>query len=186
MKTLASLPPVETSQLVLREIEPGDAAALARFMLQPAYQTYISMRFSSAEEVRSFVIRSVARQGEERRAAYHLAAEEKASGEAVGDGFLILQRPGTVEIGWGVHPAMWDMGLGAEIGAALLGLAFERLNAARVWAKVMTANRPSIRLSRKIGLRHRRSHPDYPVGQGRFEPVEIFSLSAADYFDLPY
>ena len=45
---------------------------------------------------------------------------EKSSGEAVGDGFIIVQRKGLAEVGWGVHPAMWSMGLGSEIGRALL------------------------------------------------------------------
>jgi SpoVK/Ycf46/Vps4 family AAA+-type ATPase len=40
----------------------------------------------------------VARQGDDRRNCFHLAAEEKLSGEAIGDGFLILQHPKTVEI----------------------------------------------------------------------------------------
>jgi RimJ/RimL family protein N-acetyltransferase len=186
MKTLATLPAVETPQLILREVETGDIQSFSRFMLQPAYQRHIAMRLKSEAEVKAFVIRCVARQGEERRNIYHLAAEEKMSSEAIGDGFLILQRPGSIEIGWGVHPAMWAMGLGAEIGRALLGLAFERLRAERVWAKVMTSNKASLKLAAKIGLKHWQSHPDYPAGQGKLEPVEIFALTAQEYFELPY
>lgn len=186
MATLTMLPSVETAQLILREIELRDAAAFAGFMTQEAYQRHIAMRLSDEAEVKAFVTRSVARQGDERRNVFHLAAEEKLSGEAVGDGFIILQRPGIVEIGWGVHPAMWGMGLGSEIGRALLGLGFERLKAERAWCKVMAANKSSVKLARNIGLRLAKSHPDYPAGQGRFTAVQIFTLKAEDYFDLPY
>lgn len=186
MNTLARLPAVETLSLVLREIELRDADAFANFMMQDAYQRHIAMRLSDEAEVKAFVTRSVARQGDERRNVFHLAAEEKMSGEAIGDGFLIVQRPKTLEIGWGLHPAMWRMGLGTEIGQALLGLAFERLKAERVWCKVMARNTASVKLARRIGLQHLQSHPDYPAGNGRFSPVEFYAMSASDYFDRGY
>lgn len=186
MTTLATLPAVETRQLILREIEPRDAAAFAGFMTQDAYQRHIAMRLKDEAEVKAFVTRSVARRGDERRNVFHLAAEEKSSGEAVGDGFIIVQRKGLLEVGWGVHPAMWAMGLGGEIGGALLGLGFERLKAERIWCKTMAQNRASGKLARRIGMRHVQSHADYPAGGGRFEPVEIFALTAAEYFELGY
>jgi RimJ/RimL family protein N-acetyltransferase len=186
MTTLTVLPAVETPQLILREIEMRDARAFASFMTQEDYQRHIALRLADEAEVKAFVTRSVARQGDERRNVFHLAAEEKLSGEAVGDGFLILQRPGLIEIGWGVHPAMWSMGLGTEIGRALLGLAFERLKAERAWCKVMSANAASGRIARRIGLRHVQSHRDYPAGAGRFTAVDIFALTTLEYFDLAY
>jgi [ribosomal protein S5]-alanine N-acetyltransferase len=186
MSTLTTLPAAETEQLILREIEHRDASAFSGFMTQELYQRHIAMRLSNEAEVKAFVSRSVARQGDERRNVFHLAAEEKSSGEAVGDGFIIVQRPKLLEIGWGVHPAMWRMGLGSEIGRALLGLGFERLKAERAWCKVMAANKASSRLARNIGLRLVQAHPDYPAGQGRFTTVEIFALTAPEYFDLPY
>jgi len=186
MTTLATLPSIETPQLMLREIETRDAVSFARFMTQPAYQKHISVRLRNRTEVDAFVRRAVSKRGDGGRCSFHLAAEEKMSGEAIGDGFILLQRPGIAEIGWGVHPAMWAMGIGTEIGKGLLGLAFERLDVARVWCKVMAGNVASLRLARRIGLRHLKSHPDYPAGGGRFEPVEIFQLTAQQYFDEPY
>lgn len=186
MSTLTMLPAVETPRLVLREIELRDALAFTAFMTQASYQRHISMRLADEAEVKAFVTRSVARQGDERRNVFHLAAEEKSSGEAVGDGFIIVQRPRILEIGWGVHPAMWAMGMGTEIGRTLIGQSFERLKAERVWCKVMTENKASGRLARRIGLRHVQSHPDYPAGGGRFTPVDIFALTASEYFDMPY
>lgn len=186
MKTLSVLPAIETPQLILREIEPRDALNFARFMMQPAYQRHIAMQFRTEAEVKAFVTRQVARQGDERRNVFHLAAEEKLSGEAIGDGFIIIQKSDGAEVGWGVHPAMWAMGLGSEIGRALLGLAFERLQAKRVWCKIMAVNAPSLKLARRVGFRHVKSHADYPAGGGRFEPIELFALTADDYFDAPY
>ena len=186
MSTLTTLPAVETRHIILREIELRDAGALSGFMTQEAYQRHISLRLADEAEVKAFVARSVDRQGDERRNVFHLAAEEKYSGEAVGDGFLILQRPRAPEIGWGVHPAMWNMGLGTEIGRALLGLAFERLNASKVWCKVMAGNEASAKLARRIGMNFTQTLPNYPSGGGRFAAVDFYGMTADNYFDQSY
>jgi [ribosomal protein S5]-alanine N-acetyltransferase len=186
MTILATLPAVETPSLILREIAGRDWRAFSSFMIGSAYQRHIALRLRTEAEVKAFVARQVARQGDERRNVFHLAAEDKEKRIAVGDGFIILGRNGLAEIGWGVSPDCWRRGFGTEIGRALLGLAFERVSASRVWAKVMSANEASLRLSLRIGLKHDRSHPDYPAGHGKFAAVEIFALSAADYFDAPY
>ena len=186
MTTLTRLPAVETPSLVLREIEFRDTEAFCGFMMQDGYQRHIAMKLSSEAEVKAFVSRSVVRQGDDRRNVFHLAAEEKMSGEAIGDGFLIVQRPKTLEIGWGLHPAMWRMGLGTEIGQALLGLAFERLKAEHVWCKVMTPNFASAKLAKRIGMRHLRSQTDFPAAHGKTRHVDFYTMSAEEYFDHGY
>src|SRR5690349_20285243 len=164
MRTLTWLPAVETKALIVREIEPRDWRAFVGFMLMANYQRHITMRFKDEDEVKAFVTRTVARQGDERRNVFHLAAENKSLREAVGDGFIILQRKGLAEIGWGVDPRHWNQGVGSDIGRALLGLAFERLGANRLWCKVMAPNLASSRLARRIGMKHLRSHANYPAG----------------------
>ncbi len=186
MRTITRLPAVETASLLLREITLRDAGGFCSYMMQESYQRHIAMRLKSEAEVRAFVTRSVARQGEERRNLFHLAAEEKRTGEPIGDGFLIMQRPKTVEIGWGLHPALWRRGLGTEIGQALLGLAFERLGADTAWCKVMGENGASARLARRIGMSHLTAHADYPMTPGHTGAVDFYSLSASGYFDLAY
>ncbi len=186
MSTITMLPAIETPSMVLREIEPRDASTFGNFMTQETYQRHIAMQLASEQDVYSFVTRAVARQGDDRRNVFHLAAEEKVSVEAIGDGFLIMQHPKTVEIGWGLHPAMWRMGLGTEIGHALLGLAFERLHAGSVWCKVMGGNVASAKLARRIGLRHLKTHPNYPASPDRRCQVDFYAMDESDYFNLAY
>lgn len=186
MTTITKLPAVETKSLVLREIEQRDAATFGTFMTQDDYQRHIAMRLASEQDVRAFVTRAVAHQEDDRRNCFHLAAEEKLSGEAIGDGFLNLQHPNTVEIGWGLHPAMWGMGLGTEIGQALLCLAFEKLRADSVWCKVVDGNEASARVAMRIGLRYLKSHPRYPVTADRCTRVDFYAMDESDYFNRPY
>lgn len=186
MRTIISLPPVETPSLMLREIEARDAAAFCNFMMQEDYQRFIAIRFNRPGDIAAFVGRAVSRQTDERRGVFHLAAEEKPTGEAIGDGFLIIGRPGSVEVGWGLHPAMWQMGLGTEIGRALLGLAFERLGARQAWCKVMSGNTASARLAQRIGMMHAATHPEYPVAAGQHGKVDVFAITAEAYFESGY
>jgi RimJ/RimL family protein N-acetyltransferase len=78
------------------------------------------------------------------------------------------------------------MGFGTEIGAALLALNFERLNAKSVWCKVMEPNTASMMLARRIGMKESQTHLRYPVERGRAESVHVFRMQQAEYYDLPY
>lgn len=186
MKTLSTIPSIETPNLVLREIETPDSTDLACFMTQARYQRHIAHKLKDMDEVKEFVRRQVSVQNDSHRRVYHLAAEELLSKEVVGDGFLISHQDNSLEMGWGLHPALWSMGFGTEIGRALLGIGFEKLRAKTMWCKIMSANGSSKKLAKRIGMAHSKTHVDYPVGQGRFEPVDIYTMSADQYFDLPY
>lgn len=186
MNTFTILPPVSTPHLILREMEFSDGRELSRYMVQSRYQKYITHRMKDENEVLAFVRRNVVGQADIRRRIFHLVAEEIMSGEVVGDTFLIGHNDHSHEIGWGVHPALWRMGFGVELGRAMLSLAFERINAKTVWCKVMTSNVASSKLAVRIGMRLDKKHARMSVGQGRLEDVEIYRMTVDDYFDLPY
>ena len=95
-------------------------------------------------------------------------------------------RANAVEIGWGLAPEFWGRGFGTEIGEALLGLAFERLQVEECWCKVMVPNTASANLARRIGMKLVKSQSDYPTGGGRFGPVDMFMLKRDAYFARPY
>jgi [ribosomal protein S5]-alanine N-acetyltransferase len=186
MDTLISLPALETPHLVLRELVPADTKDFALFMTQPRYQRFIAHRLRNETEVAAFVGRHIAGQSETRRTVYHLAAEEKHSGEAVGDGFLIDHGDHSFEIGWGLHPALWRMGFGKEIGSAMLAIGFEHLKAKNIFCKIMRPNVASQRLAIRIGMLPGKTVESFPVGQGRTETVDHFSLTEDGYFSAPY
>jgi [ribosomal protein S5]-alanine N-acetyltransferase len=186
MTTLKFMTALETPHLILREISRKDADELTAFMTQPRYQKHIAHRLRDGAMVKDFVSRQIAAQNDSRRHVFHLAAEEKFSTDVVGEGFIICHGDGSREVGWGVHPAMWSMGLGTEIGQALLAIAFEHIGAKRVWSKVMVENIASSKLARRIGMALVSTHEHYAIGNGRTGPVDIFALTASDYYDLPY
>ncbi len=186
MLTLPVLRSVETPNVILRELRHSDGPDLVCYMTQARYQRFISHKLRNESEVLAFVSRQLAVQGDTRRHVFHLAAEEKHSREVVGDGFLIVHQDKSVEIGWGLHPALWRLGFGTEIGGALLALAVEKLKAKSVWCKIMKPNVASANLARRIGLKLVETKENYAVGHGHFEDVEVFKLDAEAYFNMPY
>jgi [ribosomal protein S5]-alanine N-acetyltransferase len=186
MNSITILPSLETPRLLVREMETIDASELALFLTQPRYQRHITHRLKNESEVNAFVRRHVMAQIETHRRVFHLVAEEAMSGEVIGDAFVIVHNDGSHEIGWGVHPALWQMGFGTEIGRAILGLGFERLKAKALWCKVMAPNKASARLAKRIGMRLASLQPNSNIGNGRVETVEIYRMSAEQYFELPY
>jgi RimJ/RimL family protein N-acetyltransferase len=186
MTTLKTMTALETPHLVLREMERSDSDELAAFMTQPRYQKHIAHRLRDSATVKDFVNRQIAARADQRRHIYHLAAEEKCSSEVIGEGFVIAHRDGSHELGWGIHPAMWSIGFGTELGRALVALGFEHLRAKRMWCKVMVANTASAKLAQRIGMRRVETHAHHPIGNGQFGAVDIYAMSTHEYFDLPY
>ena len=152
MGTKVEIKGVETPGLLIREMKASDARSFARYMMREDYQAKIAVRHESAADIQKFVARCLRRQAALTRSVFHLSAELKASGQVMGDGFLIMNRPKTFEIGWGVHPDLWRRGFGTEIGHALLAIAFERLGAETVWAKSFVSNEASLKIMNKLGM----------------------------------
>lgn len=186
MPTLIRLPAVETTALILREVEARDVRGFARYMMRPDYQLFIATRLASEAEIRGFVSRCLMQQRSLSRKLFHVAAESKRSGVVVGDGFVHLGAARQAEIGWGIAPQRWGQGLGTEVATALAALAIERLSVERVWCKVMAPNRASLRVAEKAGFSHHRTIAAYETGRGQQVDVEVFELTRAAYFEAPY
>ena len=185
MTTLLKLPALETPRLIVREIEMRDADDFTAYMTRADYQRHISVRLATAQSIRHHVMRVVSRQNLKVRNAYVFAGELKQSSIAVADGFLLCNGR-LAEAGWGVNPDLWRLGLGAELGRALLAQAFERLECERLWCKVMSGNSASLRLAKRIGMKPIKSDPTFHVGGGRTQAVEFFAMTVKDYFETGY
>ena len=92
---------------------------------------------------------------------------DRETGELAGRGGLSRANVGgrdEVEVGWAVLPARWGEGLGTEIGAASVRLAFEDLGLDDVVAYTLPDNRASRRVMEKLGFGFERDivHAELP------------------------
>jgi RimJ/RimL family protein N-acetyltransferase len=170
---------LETERLKLRELEPGDAAALALVLSDAA-----AMRFYPAPLDRPKVDAWIARN----RARYQTdgsglwAVEWRASGRLVGDCGLVRQSlegvtDSVLEVGYHVLPDWQGRGIATEAAAACLKHAHERLGAARLYAFVRPENLPSRRVAEKLGMHVERT---LVRGEGDFlHEIWVRELSAS-------
>ena len=146
---------LETPRLRLREVVLADADAFDTYMMLEPYWRHLPIDPPTPRSVKTFIEQCVRDQASNPRGCYCLAAVDRGSGAIVGEGILhIRSEPWCQgEIGWGVDPARAGQGLATEIGEALLGLAFDRLDLHRVYAKCRVGHAASARIMEKLGMR---------------------------------
>lgn len=143
---------LETARLVLRELKPGDAAALQALSADPDVTRFLDWPLKTLAEHEAFVRDSIAGRSEIPRAAYRLAIAGREDGAVYG--FVRLAAAeGSVDIGYYLLKPYWGGGLATEAGRAAVGFAFEALGAARVVAHCDVRNAASARVLEKLGLR---------------------------------
>jgi RimJ/RimL family protein N-acetyltransferase len=186
MSTAVQIGALESPALIVREVHKDDMRDFAGYMLRHDYHQHLASRYTSIAEVQAFVARCLRRQSLPNRRGYYLAAELKATGHVVGDGFVVVHGGKTAEVGWGVHPDLWGRGFATELAKALLCVGFEKLKCQKMWAKSFSENRASMRVMEKIGMKHDQLVRDQRVAPGLSVDVSYWVLAAEQYFEAAY
>lgn len=136
-------------EVTLRPLEPGDAMMIAAWADDPVFLAGADWgRRRPAETVefwRSLILRPPAD-------LVRLGAEE--TGRLVGYVDLHGTNPTRRELGYAVGPSQcWGRGLGAALARAGLVHGFDRLGLSEVHAEANAANRPSVRILQRLGMR---------------------------------
>ncbi len=141
-----------TPRLILREVVAADADVFDAYMMRELYWRHLPIDPPTPRSVRAFVEQCVCDQASVPRPGYFLAAIERGSGLIIGEGILHIrsERWCQGEIGWGVDPARAGQGFATEIGAAMLGLAFDLH---RVYARCRVGHAASAHIMEKLGMR---------------------------------
>jgi [ribosomal protein S5]-alanine N-acetyltransferase len=143
---------LETTRLILRELTPEDADALARVISDPA-----TMRFYVAPFDRSGVEQWIARNIRRYAANGHglWAMILKGSGELIGDCGLTVQNVdgiNEIEIGYHVRRDLWGQGLATEAARSCRDFGFAQIGVERLISLIRPENLPSRRVAEKAGM----------------------------------
>ena len=143
-----------TERLVLRELMPLDAAAVAdgagdrrvaRYLIQVPTPYPIAL-------ARRWVESRIAWWPQGRGVTYAIT-EPAGSDELIGTASLRLYpRDRRAELGYWLAAAAWGRGIATEAGRAVVGLGFRELGLARIYAQVLAGNRASMRVLDKLGM----------------------------------
>jgi RimJ/RimL family protein N-acetyltransferase len=173
---------IETDRLIMRTEAPGDQEIWAQHMDTPAVMDHLGGPRDVIKIEAAFA----------KTAANHakhgfsfMMMQHKASGDLIGNcGLRYVDNPlvpdemkDGFEIGWSLREDYWRQGYAKEAAIATLDLAFNRFDAAIVWAMTSERNIPSWQLMEKLGMQRRAdldfSDPDYAP---RDNPTKIYCI----------
>lgn len=166
---------IETSRLLLRELEPGDLDALAALYADEAVMRYIGQGgVLPREDAARYIDRQRAHYRE--RGFGEWATVEKASGDTVGLCGLILwpdiDGAEELEVAYMLARRAWGRGLATEAAAAIRDHASGALGRVRLVSCIYPAHTASIHVAEKIGMRHEK---DFDYGG---QPMTLYAWSA--------
>ena len=149
------MPQIVTPRLILRRHRLSDAAAWYSLQSDPAVIEHLPWpRRSRAASLEHLLHRT--RHVRLARSDDFLALAVTLGGRLIGDVSLHLRKTDPhgrlVEIGWLMATEYQGRGLAREAAAAMLDLAFSRLRARQVIARMDTANEPSRLLAERLGF----------------------------------
>jgi RimJ/RimL family protein N-acetyltransferase len=145
------LPVLEGRGLILRELEPGDAATLLPLLGTPDVARFLSPPPQSLERFASFIEATLNERRAGRYAGFAIVPHD--TGRPVGLVQIRQLDPsfGTAEWGVALGAEWWGRGLFVEAGQLLLDFAFSQLGTFRVEARVAARNARGNRAVEKLG-----------------------------------
>jgi len=175
---------LETDRLLLRRFTPDDLGALYALDGDPAV-----IRFTNLDGKRApyalyrdvLIPRNLAYYDKYPGYGYWVAVE-KCTGEDLGWFHFRpdYDDPDEIELGYRLRRSAWGKGYATEGSRALVRKGFEELGTVRVTATALAANRASVRVMEKSGLRHERDHvhesADPEMGEMTAHPAVKYRL----------
>ncbi|GAA4180014.1 GNAT family N-acetyltransferase [Gryllotalpicola koreensis] len=184
MNTFAQ--PLQTSRLVMRPVEPADAAAFLSWRSRPdvmrfMYQEPWTPETAEAKLAEWSATRELAKTGD---AVQFAVARRRHPETLIGE--LMLKRAegeAQAEIGWTLDPAAQGRGYATEAAGALLNLAFGELGFHRAFARLDEENLPSVRLCVRLGMRLEARHieNDRRPADGVWSTELVYAVLASEF-----
>lgn len=88
---------------------------------------------------------------------------------------------GQVEIGWIFNSIVQGRGFATEAATALMALAFETLGAHRVFAMLMSPNRPSAGVAERLGMVREARLRETNFRNGEWVDTLVYGATASEY-----
>jgi RimJ/RimL family protein N-acetyltransferase len=144
---------LETVRLILRELEPEDAAALALVLSDRETMRYYPAPLDR-QQVQEWIVRNRRRYHDDGVGLWAMVL--KSSGEVIGDcGITRQQVEGEhlYEVGYHLRRDHWGQGLATEAAIACRDWAFANLKADRVISLIRPENIASQRVAERNGMK---------------------------------
>jgi len=179
---------IRTERLLLRRFREDDLDRLADWQSRPEVSRFLYWEPRSREEAEAALTRRMTEthlEGDDDCLA--LAVERRDDGLLLGDASIWLRSAAhrQVEIGYVFHPDAGGKGYATEAARALLDLAFDDLNAHRVFARTDARNSASAALLRRLGMRQEAHFREAEIFKGAWGDELVFATLADEWSSRP-
>ncbi|MBE6798942.1 MAG: GNAT family N-acetyltransferase [Ruminococcaceae bacterium] len=179
-------PIIETERLILRKPTLRDAEEIFELCRRPETSQYSYWRpHNNINETREMIKQKLSsiRQG---KLPPFFSVEEKESGRVIGTCSYVSADEfyKSVEIGYSILSDCWGNGFGTEVAWGLTGYAFDRMEAQRVYARVLPDNIASLNLLQKLGFTFEAVLKKDFFFEGKVSDVAILSMTDDEYFEI--
>jgi ribosomal-protein-alanine N-acetyltransferase len=148
------LPTLQTTRLLLRDVQIADAEAIYAYSSNPVFYQCLGRKIPpSLEHVASNIQRQLEKNSRMPRNWMIVLTDEN---RLIGDCGFNDYRPDNsrAEINCAVDPAYWSRGIATEAALCVLEFAFEQLQFSRIQAICSTANKRSEAVLKKLGMQY--------------------------------
>jgi RimJ/RimL family protein N-acetyltransferase len=179
---------IRTERLLLRRYREDDLDRLAEIQSLPEVARYLYWEPRTRAEVEPALAKRIAETRLERDDdVVTLAVERLEDGLLLGDATLFLRsvEHRQIEVGYVFHPDSGGHGYATEAARALIDLAFDDLNAHRVFACTDARNTASAALLHRLNLRQEAHFREAEVFKGAWGDELVFAILADEWSSRP-
>lgn len=164
---------IETSRLLLRQLNSADLNDLCRIYANPEIMKYIG-ETKTKQQVKKYI--NMMLESWEKNNLGMWAIIFKSNGHFIGDGGIcFLEKTPEIEVGYVLEKSYWHLGLATEVAKASLRYGFEVLSLDRIIAVADPENAASRRVMEKVGMKYEKDAFHYNTN------VVLYSISKAEY-----
>jgi len=170
-------PIIETSRLVLRELQPDDAEQLFKLRSDTRVLEYMDRpKYQTIEDARKLIAKS--RENFSNHTGIIWAITQKGNDILIGDlGFWrMIHENFRAEIYYELLPDKWRQGIILEAALAVIQFGFVQMNLHSIEANTNPANFPSRKLLVKLGFEQEAYFRENFYYNGKFFDSAIYSL----------
>jgi ribosomal-protein-alanine N-acetyltransferase len=174
-------PQLETERLILRRIQPDDAAAVYRIFSDPEVLHYYDISaYTSIDQAHKLIKRLDTRL--EQRTGIRWGITLRGEDVVIGTfGFGWTQHNHQGEIGYDLARDYWQQGIMSEALTAAIRFGFEVAKLNRIQAHVIPGNIASEKLLLKHGFTREGLLREYGFFRGAYHDLTSFALLKKDY-----
>jgi RimJ/RimL family protein N-acetyltransferase len=179
---------IRTERLLLRRYRKGDLDRLAEIQSLPEVARFLYWEPRRLAEVEPQLAKRIAGTRLENDGdVVTLAVERLEDGLLLGDATIFLRSVAhrQVEVGYTFHPDAGGHGYATEAARALVDLAFDELDAHRVFARTDARNTASAALLRRLGMRQEAHFREAEIFKGAWGDELVFATLADEWSSQP-